>query len=189
MNAYIKQVSLHNLTHGYAYEVVSIWNWWIIVLRYFHQSSTQFPFEVTWLKLSPVSLASHWASRIWVCFHYLFIIGESNQLMLLQGNPINLKHSFWIIVSTPYLRLIWLLIIHLHDDNIKWKHFSRYCPFVWGIHWSQVNSPYKGQWHGALMFSMICARINGWVNNGEAGDLRHHHTHYDITVMENNADY
>ena len=25
--------------------------------------------------------------------------------------------------------------------------------------------------------------INGWVNNGEAGDLRRHHAHYDVTVM------
>ena len=40
-----------------------------------------------------------------------------------------------------------------------------------GIHQSPVNSPHKGQWRGALMFSLICARINGWVNNREAGDL------------------
>ena len=26
------------------------------------------------------------------------------------------------------------------DDVIKWKHFPRYWPFVWGIHWLQVNS-------------------------------------------------
>ena len=43
-----------------------------------------------------------------------------------------------------------------HDDVIKWKHFPRYWPFVWGIHRSPVNSPHKGQWHGALMFSLIC---------------------------------
>ena len=48
---------------------------------------------------------------------------------------------------------------------------------------SPVNSPYKGQWRGALMFSLICARINGWVNNGEAGDLRRHRAHYDVIVM------
>ena len=47
-----------------------------------------------------------------------------------------------------------------------------------------VNSPHKGQWRGALMFSLICARINGWVNNGEAGDLRRHPTHCDVIVME-----
>ena len=46
-----------------------------------------------------------------------------------------------------------------------------------------VNSPHKGQWHRALMFSLICARINDWVNNREADDLRCHRGHYHISVM------
>ena len=49
------------------------------------------------------------------------------------------------------------------DDVIKWKHFPHYWPFVRGIHRSSVNSPQKGQWRGALMLSLICAWINGWV--------------------------
>ena len=69
-----------------------------------------------------------------------------------------------------------------HYNVIKWKHFPRHGPFVKGIHRSPVNSP-KDQWHGALMFSLICAWINGWVNNGKAGDLRRHRAHYDATVM------
>ena len=56
------------------------------------------------------------------------------------------------------------------DDVIKWKHFPRYWSFVWGIHQWPVNSPHKGQWHRALIFSLICTWINGWVNNCEAGD-------------------
>ena len=71
-----------------------------------------------------------------------------------------------------------------HDDVIKWKHFPRYWPFVRGIHRSPVNSPHKGQRRRALMFSLICARINGWVNNGEAGDLRLYRAHYDVTVID-----
>ena len=51
------------------------------------------------------------------------------------------------------------------------------------IHRSPVNSPHKGQWHGALMFSLICAWLNLWVNNREAGDLRRNRAHYDVTVM------
>ena len=70
-----------------------------------------------------------------------------------------------------------------HDDVIKWKHFPCYWPFVWGIHRSTVNSPHKGQWHGALMSSLICAWTNGWVNNHKAGDSRCHRTYYDIIVM------
>ena len=42
---------------------------------------------------------------------------------------------------------------------------------------------HKGQWREALMFSLICTRKKGWVNNGEAGDLRRHRAHYDVTVM------
>ena len=72
-----------------------------------------------------------------------------------------------------------------HYDVIKWKPFPRYWPFVRGMR-SPVNSPDKGQWRGALMFSLICALINGWVNNREAGDLRRHRPHYDITAMFQN---
>ena len=43
--------------------------------------------------------------------------------------------------------------------------------------------PHKYQWHGALIFSLICAWINGWVNNREAGDLRRHRAHYDVIVI------
>ena len=73
--------------------------------------------------------------------------------------------------------------LHLyHDDVIKWTHFPRYWTFVLGIHRSSVSSPHKGQWRGALMFSLIYAWMNCWVNNGEAGDLRPHRAHYDVTV-------
>ena len=58
--------------------------------------------------------------------------------------------------------------------------FPRYWPFVWGIHQSPLNSPHKGEWRVALMFSLICAWTNGWVNNREAGDLRCHRTHYEV---------
>ena len=70
-----------------------------------------------------------------------------------------------------------------NDDVIKWKHVQRCWPFVRGIHRSPVNSPHKGQWRGALTFSLICAWINRWVNNGEDGDLRRYRTHYDVIVM------
>ena len=51
------------------------------------------------------------------------------------------------------------------------------------------NSPVPGEFPAqrpvtrSFDVSLISARKNGWVNNGEAGDLRHHHAHYDVTVM------
>ena len=116
------------------------------------------------------------------------------------GTPFHLPHmlrpssAWWLQMSWPstavMLTGLWPVVTNdiwnllRHDDVIKRKHFLRYWPFVWGIHRSPVNSPHKGQWRGALMFSLICAWINGWVNNGEAGDLRRHRTHYDVTVMQ-----
>ena len=94
------------------------------------------------------------------------------------------------IGSTQYfshIKSFWgqkiMSISPIHDDVIKWKHFPRYWPFVRGIHRSPVNSPHKGLWRGALMFILICARIKGWVNNREAGDLRRFRAHYDVIVM------
>ena len=67
-----------------------------------------------------------------------------------------------------------ITVFPIHDDVIKWKNFPRYWSFVRKVHRSWENSPHKGQWGGTLMFSLICARINGWINNREAGDLRRH---------------
>ena len=51
------------------------------------------------------------------------------------------------------------------------------------------NSPVIGEFPSqrpvtrSFDVSLICARINGWVNNREAGDLRRHGVHYDVIVM------
>ena len=84
------------------------------------------------------------------------------------------RNDTWALVGTEDERI---------DDVIKRKHFPRYWPFVWGIHQSLVNSPHKGQWRGALVFSLSCAWINGWINNVEGGDWRRHRAHYDVTVI------
>ena len=71
--------------------------------------------------------------------------------------------------------------------NTWWRHqmetFSALLALCAGNSPVPVNSPHKGQWRGALMFSLICAWINGWVNNREAGDLGRHRGHYDVNVM------
>ena len=68
-----------------------------------------------------------------------------------------------------------------------WRHqmetFSALLALCAGNSPSLGTSPHKGQWRGALMSSLICAWINGWLNNREAGDLRRHRAHYDVTVM------
>ena len=109
------------------------------------------------------------------------------------------KHSFLDVSWKIFHMVVWNLNCHCdptlnvttvpaqfikhHDDVIKWKHFPSYWPFVRGIHRSPMNSSHTGQWRGALMICLICAWINAWVNNSDAGDLRRHGAHYDVTVM------
>ena len=77
---------------------------------------------------------------------------------------------------------------HGHDSLITWwRHqmetFSALLAICAGNSPVTVNSLHKGQWRGALMFSLICAWMNGSVNSREADDLRRHRPHCDVTVM------
>ena len=83
-------------------------------------------------------------------------------------------HLFYVTISQSH---------YIHDDIVNWKHFPCYWPFVQKIHQSPVNAPQKGQWHGALMFSLICIWTNSWLNNRDASDLRRHYAHYNVTVI------
>ena len=148
----------------------AFWNtftWMIIILFWFKFDCSLFPRP--WAHIS-----QHW-SRKW----------------LTSNRPI----KYWRRSMTSYdvsmpqwvntlVKPSRVNLLTAHDDVIKWKHFPRYWPFVRGIHRSPVNSLHKGQWRGALMFSLICAWINGWINNREAGDLRRYPAHYDVTLCE-----
>ena len=81
-------------------------------------------------------------------------------------------------------------IEYCHDEMESWwrnqmETFSALLALCLGKSPVPVNSPRKGQWRGTLMFSLICAWINDWVNNRHAGDLRRHCVHYDVNVMYN----
>ena len=113
-------------------------------------------------------------SLLW-CVWETFLLKNYN--LFTAGNV----YSFQYIHASEYIHL------NVFANALSWCHqmetFFGYWPFVRGIQRSLVNSPHKGQWRGAFMFSLICAWINHWVNNREAGDLRHYCAHYDVIVM------
>ena len=77
------------------------------------------------------------------------------------------------------------LVLYIDSEtlNIWWRHlletFSALLALCAGTSAVTKNSPHKGQWRGAVMFSLICAWTNGWVN---ASDFRRHRGHYDVTL-------
>ena len=134
---------------------------------------------ITWAKVDPdlcchMELLGHNDLTLICCsllenteMHLLFISFFQNRYGAGSWNP-----SFWktrtalsYFVKTmadaesPGHQQPWYWLHSVHDDVITWKHFPRYWPFVRGIHQSPVNSPHKGQWRGALMFSLICVWI------------------------------
>ena len=107
--------------------------------------------------------------------------------------------------TSHHIKQCWLFLIWWPWGPItsaKWKvkcydimmtsqmeTFSALLAFLRGIHRPPVSSPHKGQWRRALLFSIICAWRNGWVNNRDAGDLRGHRAHYEVTVMIHTRNY
>ena len=91
-------------------------------------------------------------------------------------------------IHYPCLLAIWLIYKFMMKRNKPWwrhpmERFSALLVLFAGTHRSPVNSPHKGQWRGAFMFSLICVWINGWVNNRDAGDLKRYCAHYDDTAL------
>ena len=117
-------------------------------------------------------------SRLWYSYKNIKIMATATKPEIVNSVWYNCSLSGdTIMCSTSKI---------FHDDVIKRKLFLRYWTFVRGIHWPSVNSPPKGHWRGALMFSLICAWTNDTANNGDADDLRRHRAHYDITVIPKN---
>ena len=74
-----------------------------------------------------------------------------------------------------------LHVSSIHDDVIKWKRFR-----VTGHLCGEFTGPGEipAQRPVTRSFDVSLIWINGWVNNGEAGNLRRHRAHYDGTVMQ-----
>ena len=105
----------------------------------------------------------------------------NQQLYLLRfWNNMNYHRSVFLDEANVWMALWWRLM----NFTLQKETFSVLLAFVRGIHRPSVNSPHKEQWRGALMFSLICAWTNGWINNQDAGDLRRRRANYDVTVMK-----
>ena len=106
--------------------------------------------------------------------------------------------NFWVLsqlqykIKLPKFKSNFFLLLSEYNrasiDNVqKWFHIT-----WWGHQMETLstllslcagNTPHKGRWPGALMYSLICTRTNGWVNTRDDGDLTRHRAHYEVTVM------
>ena len=122
--------------------------------------------------------------EFWFCSHpscsewslWDFVHGT---IAVLSWHSQNVLASWYPIIERVKLKPIFHRIwITMKKALVKWV------PGIHGFHRGAVNSPHKGRWRGALMFSLICVWINGWVNNREAGYLICYSAYYDVMVMD-----
>ena len=119
----------------------------------------------------------------WSCTWLLLLISP----MCLPNDLVGPIPVIWQMLTMGfYVSLNWLIICPVNSMP-WWCHqvdtFLRYWLFEGNPPVTGGFSPHKGQWCGALMFSLICAWTKRWGNNRHGGDLRCHCAHYDVIVM------
>ena len=90
-----------------------------------------------------------------------------------------------VVLATSFqhrqpVREIWAHTWWRHQMETFSALLGHLCGEFTGHRWIPCTEASDAQLWG---FSLICAWINGWVNNRGAGDLRRHRAHYDVTVM------
>ena len=132
--------------------------------------------EAWWIKW-PLQSQTTFYGNVSSLFECLFEFQRLTTLTLyISGNGLTPK-SLEKVAGVVQSSVTWLR----HQMEI----FSALLALCAGNSPVPLNSPHKGQWRRALMFSLICAWINDWAHNREAGDLRRHRGHYNVNVMSN----
>ena len=117
--------------------------------------------------------------KLRVCIEHHRVCGKKSAMNYeVSSKQFPKKHAFFIDI---FLIAFLILFAIGRIWNPWWRHQIETFSALLTI--CAENYPHKGQWRGALMFSLICVWKNGWVNNREAGDLRRYRAHYDVTVI------
>ena len=150
---------------------------------------------------------SHYLNQCWDIanwthrnkFHWS--IKQNSYIFILKNAFENVVWKMGAILSWPQCVKTKTVMDVWADKWMRNTHMDRIMSISWWHHQMEIifcvtglfagNSPvtsefpHKGQWHRALMCSLICSWTNSWVNTPYAGDLRCHGTHYDVTEIMN----
>ena len=118
---------------------------------------------------------------VWICFQYPEICNELNIWIsrFISEHPRWRHHANGMETLFALQTLCEDVPSGFPSQNI----FRVTIPFLGRIHRSPMDSLHKGQWRRALMFPLMCAWTISWGNNRDAGDLRRHRAHFDVTII------
>ena len=101
-----------------------------------------------------------------------------------RNHNIALSHRYYVAFQLTQINCIGAMVTS-SNGNI-FCVTGPLCAEFTGHRW--INSPHKGQWCEAFAISLICVWPNVWVNNRNAGNLRRHRAHYDVTMTMKSSD-
>ena len=83
----------------------------------------------------------------------------------------------------------WMEIMMASLNASIFRVTGHLCGEFTGPRWNPRTKASDAELWCTLMFPLICAWMNCWVNNRQPDDLRRHRAHYDVTVMVEDAGY
>ena len=166
------------------------WGWWFETLSHplwRHRNAFLGLDELFWRKWQPFSRRDLQMHFEWKLMYFGLNFTECH-FQRLNSWSAGFDHPIhWPIYASPCFIDLQLNLTAWHGGiswwRHQWKHFTSYWPFVRGTTGHRWIPLTKGQWRGALMFSLICAWTSNWANNQNDGDLKRHFVHYGVTVM------
>ena len=161
---------------------------------------TTFSYAFSWTKMNDIRLKFHWS--LFLRFQLTIFQHWFRWWLGADQATSHYLNQWWLFYRRIYASLG---LNKLKDDQYKFicdlygpvsKFKSLYRLRIWratrlhccrksnaGHEWIPAERPVTRP--GALMFSLICAWMDDWVNNREAGDLGRHRAHYDVIIMSN----
>ena len=88
------------------------------------------------------SSADRWCSNyIWVINNFIAHLG----VPYIRGSTVHRMSGTGCVILMQY-RLLTSTLMKVHDDDMAWKGFLHYCPFVRGIHCHMLCGDYQIEW-------------------------------------------
>ena len=128
---------------------VEVWEWISNFIPHFTRHVITYPY---WEWSQSMLVKGAPCIKLYTLYLWLFCITNATYMLVLSNLDTRSGQC-----KAPEQQQQWYWTTLFHGDVIKWKHFPRHKPFVWGIHRSPVNSQHKGQWRGALTFFLWSA--------------------------------
>ena len=122
-------------------------------------------------------------ARLWLVHKYVWSPTCKSYTILrawLVGNAMQLIFCYFFLIWNRFIIVTQNNGVYLHVHEVCtrfcclswWRHqmetISALLALYEGIHRSPVNSSHKGQWRGALIYSLICAWTNDRANHRDA---------------------